>query len=269
MHFDQDQFNINEDYEKDWTKTYSKERVKREYETKKRNNGNVSPPPYIIEKENFVHVFNQLNLPSSTSSSSSPSSSPSSSSSSLYSSSSSNSSSSSSSNSSSSSSSSKSSNYSINFIISTPLTSAALAYSLQANLIIDVDNNNEDAIDRLLKVRDKVPMYKDNNSIIYAVLSQLNPLKWGGDTLAHTYDTYYLLNNYNLQDYLEQFRVNDKNSTGAYNVDNGLYIGRGGLGPISTRFGKLIMCFETGAVFVTKKTKKTYKTRFIIFSQYE
>jgi hypothetical protein len=35
------------------------------------------------------------------------------------------------------------------------------------------------------------------------------------------------LNNYNLQDYLEQFRVNDKNSRGAYDVDNGLYIGRG------------------------------------------
>jgi hypothetical protein len=75
MHFDQDQFNINEDYEKDWTKTYSKEMVKREYERRKRNNGNVSPPPYIIEKEDFVQVNNQLNLPSSTSFSSSFSSS--------------------------------------------------------------------------------------------------------------------------------------------------------------------------------------------------
>jgi regulator of sigma D len=39
-----------------------------------------------------------------------------------------------------------------------PLKSAALAYSLQADLIINVDGNNEDAIDRLLKVRDNVPM---------------------------------------------------------------------------------------------------------------
>jgi hypothetical protein len=44
------------------------------------------------------------------------------------------------------------------------------------------------------------------------------------------------LNNYNLQGYLEQFRVNDKNSRGVYNVDNELYIGRGGLGPIASRF---------------------------------
>jgi hypothetical protein len=60
------------------------------------------------------------------------------------------------------------------------------------------------------------------------------------------------LNNYNLHGYLEQFRVNDYNSRSAYNVDNGLYIGRGGLGPIATRFKKLIICFETGTIFVTK-----------------
>jgi hypothetical protein len=29
---------------------------------------------------------------------------------------------------------------------------------VQANLIIDVDVNNEDAINRLLKVRDKLPL---------------------------------------------------------------------------------------------------------------
>jgi hypothetical protein len=49
---------------------------------------------------------------------------------------------------------------------------------VQANLIIDVDGNNEDAIDRLLKVRDKLPVYEDKHSIIYALLSQLNPQKW-------------------------------------------------------------------------------------------
>jgi hypothetical protein len=42
-----------------------------------------------------------------------------------------------------------------------PLTSAVLAYSLEADLIIEVDGNNEDVIDRLLKVRNSVPMYRD------------------------------------------------------------------------------------------------------------
>jgi hypothetical protein len=58
MHFDPDQFDINQDYEKDWIKRYNKEKVKREYETRKRNNGNLSPPPLIIEKKNFVQVNN-------------------------------------------------------------------------------------------------------------------------------------------------------------------------------------------------------------------
>jgi hypothetical protein len=63
------------------------------------------------------------------------------------------------------------------------------------------------------------------------------------------------LNNYNLQGYLEHFRVNNYNK-GEYNVDNGFFIGRGGLGPIATKFGKLIICFETGTVFVTKSGKR-------------
>jgi hypothetical protein len=57
---------------------------------------------------------------------------------------------------------------------------------VQANLIIYVDGNNEDAIDRLLKIRDKLPVYRDRDSIIYALLSQLNPQRWGGYTLTHT-----------------------------------------------------------------------------------
>jgi hypothetical protein len=35
MHFDPDQFDFNEDYEKQCTKTYNKEKVKRQYEIKK------------------------------------------------------------------------------------------------------------------------------------------------------------------------------------------------------------------------------------------
>jgi hypothetical protein len=62
------------------------------------------------------------------------------------------------------------------FIISALLTSASLPYSLHTNLKIDVDVNNEDVIDRLLKVRDKLPVYRDRDSVIYPLLSQLNPL---------------------------------------------------------------------------------------------
>jgi hypothetical protein len=53
-------------------------------------------------------------------------------------------------------------------------------------------------------------VYRDRDSIIYTLLSQFNPKKWGGETLPHTYDRNDLLNNYNLQGYLEPFRVNDK-----------------------------------------------------------
>jgi hypothetical protein len=40
---------------------------------------------------------------------------------------------------------------------------------LNIDKIIDVDNNKVNVIDRLLKLRDKVPMTKDANSVIYAV----------------------------------------------------------------------------------------------------
>jgi hypothetical protein len=58
MHFDGDKFDVNEDYENDWTKKYNKVRVKREYERRKENNDNISPPPLIIERGNFVQVNN-------------------------------------------------------------------------------------------------------------------------------------------------------------------------------------------------------------------
>jgi hypothetical protein len=66
--------------------------------------------------------------------------------------------------------------------------------------------------------------------------------------------------NYNLLCYLEQFRVNDYKGRGVYSVDNGLFIEREGLGPIARKFGKMIICFETGTVFVTK-SKQTKLTR--------
>jgi hypothetical protein len=75
------------------------------------------------------------------------------------------------------------------------------------------------------------------------------------------------LNNYNLKDYLEQFRVNDYNNKNIHNVDNGLFIGRAGLGPIATRFGKLIKCFETKSLGYKIKTNKTYKTCRTILSR--
>jgi hypothetical protein len=73
------------------------------------------------------------------------------------------------------------------------------------------------------------------------------------------------LNNYNLQGYLEEFRIEDYNSRGAYNVDNRLYIGRAGLGPIATTFQKLIICFETGTVFITKLKQRGLSRRDALF----
>jgi hypothetical protein len=80
-------------------------------------------------------------------------------------------------------------------------------------------------------------------------------------TLADTYDPFNLLNNYNLQGYLEQFRVNDYSYRNAYNVDNGLFIGRGGLRPIVIKFKKVIYV----SVFVTKSDKRRLTRRAILF----
>jgi hypothetical protein len=44
-----------------------------------------------------------------------------------------------------------------------------------------------------------------------------------------------------------------------------LYIGRGGLGPIATKFGKLIICFETGTVFITKSKQRRLTRRAGLF----
>jgi hypothetical protein len=49
---------------------------------------------------------------------------------------------------------------------------------LDIEKIVDIDDNKEDTIDRLLKLRGKVPIQKDVNSAIYAVLSQLNSKRW-------------------------------------------------------------------------------------------
>jgi hypothetical protein len=40
-------------------------------------------------------------------------------------------------------------------------------------------------IDRLLKLRDKVPTEGDNNSVLYAALNQLNPERWRSNTLTY------------------------------------------------------------------------------------
>jgi hypothetical protein len=63
----------------------------------------------------------------------------------------------------------------------------------------------------------------------------------------------------------EHFRVNDYNSRSVYIIDNGLFIERGGLGRITTKFGKMIIRFETGTVFVTKSWKKRLTRRVALF----
>jgi hypothetical protein len=56
MNFDGNRFDIDEDYEKDWIKQYNKEKIKLQYQTRKENKGNISPPSLIIETGNFVHA---------------------------------------------------------------------------------------------------------------------------------------------------------------------------------------------------------------------
>jgi hypothetical protein len=71
-----------------------------------------------------------------------------------------------------------------NFSIFSLLTSPALSSSEKIGKIIDT----------LLKQRDKFPMQKDVNSVIYAVLSHLNPKICRSSNLTHNNDTCFLLN---------------------------------------------------------------------------
>jgi hypothetical protein len=66
-------------------------------------------------------------------------------------------------------------------ILFSPLISAGLSSLLNIHKIVDLHNNKEYVIDRLLKLKDKVPNQKDSNSIMYVVLSQLNLERRGGD----------------------------------------------------------------------------------------
>jgi hypothetical protein len=73
--FNPDSFDNVEDYKIEWKKKYNREKVKNEYENRKKDNGSISPPPQITEKEHFVEVNDNLNIHSSSSSSSNSSSS--------------------------------------------------------------------------------------------------------------------------------------------------------------------------------------------------
>jgi hypothetical protein len=61
--------------------------------------------------------------------------------------------------------------FSSDFIPFTSLKSSDLYHSTGALMVADVDSNNEDAIDRLVKIRDNIPMYRDKNSLIYALVN--------------------------------------------------------------------------------------------------
>jgi hypothetical protein len=65
--------------------------------------------------------------------------------------------------------------------------------------VVDVGSNNEDAIDRLLKIRDNIPMHRDENPVIYPLLSQMNPQRYGNRTLAQTPDPYFIVRDQQLQ----------------------------------------------------------------------
>jgi hypothetical protein len=58
------------------------------------------------------------------------------------------------------------------------------------------------------------------------------------------------LSNSELQAYVELTRDFDYVNRGVYNLKEGLYIGRRGLGLIDTKFGKVITCFEIGGLIL-------------------
>jgi hypothetical protein len=145
--------------------------VTNQYQIKKKNNGNIFPPPQLqeigykineyignklknnnnisfpsqtIENSNLVEVNNKLNIPSS------------------------------------------SALLLILFLVPLlvlslvvlSLSSSNLRYSVGGLTVADLDSNNEDAIDRLLKVRDNIPKQGDANSVINALLVQLNTKRY-------------------------------------------------------------------------------------------
>jgi hypothetical protein len=62
-------------------------------------------------------------------------------------------------------------------------------------------------------------MHKDENSVIYALLSQINPQRNGGEVLTQT-DPYFLLQDHQLQLYLQQFRDNDFQNRHVVNLED-------------------------------------------------
>jgi hypothetical protein len=56
--------------------------------------------------------------------------------------------------------------------------------------------------------------------------------------------------------YVEHIEDCDYANIRTYNLQDGLYIGKTGLGPIAIKTGKTIICFETGGVDVNKELVK-------------
>jgi hypothetical protein len=126
--------------------------------------------------------------------------------------------------------------------------------------VVDVDSNNEDVIVRLLKIRDNIPIQRGENSVIYALLSQMNNLMYGNRTLTQSLDPYFVVRDEQLHLYLQQFRDVDVQNRNTYTLEDGLYIGRKELGRIATKFNKVIICFITGK-FTNNKVLAKVLTR--------
>jgi hypothetical protein len=118
--------------------------------------------------------------------------------------------------------------------------------------VADVDSNNENAINRLLKIGDNIPIHRDSNSAINVLLSQINPQMYGNNTLMQSLDSHFILRNEQVHLYLQQLSDIDVLNRNTYTLEDGLYIGRKLLGPIATKFNKVIICFETGKCGVDK-----------------
>jgi hypothetical protein len=80
----------------------------------------------------------------------------------------------------------------------------------------------------------------------------MNPQRYGDRILVLSSDPYFIMREEQLQLYLQQFRDIDVQNRHTFILEDGLYIGRKGLGPIATKFNKVIIGFITGK-YTTKK----------------
>jgi glucose-6-phosphate dehydrogenase assembly protein OpcA len=71
----------------------------------------------------------------------------------------------------------------------------------------------------------------------------MNPHRYGNMIFSQFFHPYFVVRNDKLQLYLQQLRDIDVQNRNTFILEDGLYIGRKGLGPIASKLNKVIICF--------------------------